>query len=75
MIPVRVGDEHSVHIREPLGGDGCVAPEVKHTPAQHRVGEQPNTVELQQNGRMTDVGDARHVHRNLLGAVVSSDCG
>ena len=65
MIPVRVRDEHRVHLPERLGGDGSVAAQVQHAPAQHGIGQQSDAVELQQDCCVTDVGDARHLCSNL----------
>ena len=59
MVVVEVGDEHRVEpIRHLRAGPGPVAAQVADPRSQHRVGEDAQAVQLEQNRRMPDVGDA-----------------
>ena len=51
MVVVQVRDQHRIKAFGDLGGGGLgVAAKVRHAGAQHRIGEQPDSVQLDQNG-------------------------
>ena len=63
MVPVEVRDEHRVERPQGLAGERHDAPQVHDAPAQHRIGEQPHAVELDEHGRVADVADRPGRHR------------
>ena len=64
MVVVHVGDQHPVDDRA-TSAPGCGAVAVddpQQARAQHGVGEQPQSRQLEQHGRVTDERDARRAH-------------
>ena len=57
MVVVRVRDEHRIE-RPGIGRRRDVAAEVRDPVAQHGVGQQPRTAQLEQQRRVADPGDA-----------------
>jgi hypothetical protein len=59
MIVVQVRDQHAVE-RARVGRRRYRAADVRHAPAQHRVGEEPGGSDLDQHGRVPKPGDPSH---------------
>ena len=73
MVEVHVGDQHGVDRIGDVGGDGAVATEVRDAVGEHRVGQQPDAAELDEDRgvadpRELDLGLRRH-RRRAYGAV------
>ena len=60
MVVVRVRDEHGVHAAARPRVNGSHAPEVCYAVAEERVGEEANAVEVDEDGRVSDVFDPGH---------------
>ena len=76
MVEVDVGDQHDVDRVGDVSGDGAVAPEVRHAGGEHRVGQQPDAAELDEDGgvadpRELDLGLRRH-RRRAYGAIADA---
>ena len=69
MVAVRVGDEHGVDVLEP-GVARCRddAPQVTDPRSQHRVGQQPRALSLDQDGRVPEPGEGAYVVRAPSGS-------
>ena len=59
VVVVQVGDQHRVEVGPPSRRAGLrpVAAQRRRPASQHRIGEQADAVELDQDGRVADVGD------------------
>ena len=60
MVVVGVRDEHRVEIAQLIYVDRARAPEKCDPLSEQRVGEQPHSVEIDEDRRMTDVDDVAH---------------
>ena len=56
MVVMQVRDEHRVDSCRHLGGR-AVAAQMRHPAAQNRIGEKPRAANLDEDGRVADVGD------------------
>jgi hypothetical protein len=73
VVVVGVRQEDRVQVVQRLDVDARRPPQVRDAPAQQRVGEQPNPVELEEHGGVADVAQpGRHgaiVRPHVLGPV------
>lgn len=78
VVVVQVGDQHGVEtLRNPGRRRSAVATQRPDPPAQHGIGEQAGAVELDQHGRVADVGDplGRHIRSDGKDGVIEIERG
>ena len=61
VVVVRVRDEHGVDAATRARRDGRRAPQVRDAVAQQRIRQQANAVEVDEDRRVPDILDPRHV--------------
>ena len=61
MVPVGVREQHRVEPAQRRGRDRAHAAQVKDARAEHRIGDQPDTVEVDDDGRVPNVRHVSHI--------------
>ena len=63
VIPVGVRQQHGVEAAQRRGRDRAHAAQVEHARTEHRIGDQPNAVQVDHDGRVPYVGHVRHTSK------------
>ena len=72
MVTVRMGDENRVKREQPVDRRGGWLPADVEDTTEQRIGEEPHTRKLDQDGRMTDVRDGVRALRHYASPLTAS---